>query len=101
MQVDAAVGNGVAQLHAAVGGKAHDVAGIGLFHRLAALAHKGHHAGGAQLFGGAHDLEFHARRVLAAGHAHKGNAVAVVGVHIGLHLEHHAAEGRRPRAAPL
>ena len=93
LQVDRAVGNRVAQLHAAVGGKADDVTGIGFFHRLAALAHKGDHAGGAQLFGGADDLELHARRVLARSHAHKGDAVAVVGVHIGLHLEDHAAKG--------
>ena len=49
-QVDAAIGDGVAQLHAAMGGKAHDVTRVGFFHRLAALAHEGHHAGGAQLF---------------------------------------------------
>jgi hypothetical protein len=30
---------------------------------------------------------------LPDGHAHKGDAVAVVGVHVGLHLEYHAAEG--------
>jgi hypothetical protein len=43
---NAAVGDGVAQLHPAVGGETHDVAGIGLVHRLAPLAHEGDHAGG-------------------------------------------------------
>ena len=47
LQSHAAVGDGVAQLHAAVGGKADDVTGISLFHRLAPLAHEGDHAGWA------------------------------------------------------
>ena len=89
LQVDRAIGDGVAQLHAAVGGEAHNVARIGFVDGLAALAHEGHHAGRAQLFGGALHLQLHARRVLAGGHAHKGDAVAVVRVHIRLHLEHH------------
>ena len=93
LQVDRAIGNRVAQLHPAVGGKAHNVAGISLFHCFAALAHKSYHAGGAQLFGGAHYLELHAWRVLARSHAHKGDAIAVVGIHVGLHLEDHAAKG--------
>ena len=38
-------------------------------------------------------FEFHAGGVLARGHAHKRNAVAVRGVHVGLHLKHHACEG--------
>ena len=91
-QVHRAVGDGVTQLHTAVGGKAHDVTRVGLFHGLAALAHEGHHRRGAQLLGGAHDFELHAWRVLARCHAHKSNAVAVVGVHIRLHLEHHATK---------
>ena len=53
-------GDGVAQLHAAVGGKADDVARIGFLHGFAALAHEGDDAGGAQLFGGA--LHFHLHR---------------------------------------
>ena len=73
-------------------GEADDVARVGLVHRLTALRHKGHHRGRAQFFAGALHLHLHARGVLAAGHAHKSDAVAVVLVHIGLHLEHHARE---------
>src|SRR3990167_151997 len=87
-----AVGDGVAQLHAAVRGEADDVAGVGFFDGLAALAHEGDHAGGAQFLGGALHLELHARRVFARRHAHEGDAVAVVGVHVGLHLEDHASK---------
>jgi hypothetical protein len=58
-----AVGDGVAQLHAAVDGEADDVAGVGLVHRFAALAHEGHHAGRAQLLAGALHLHLHARRI--------------------------------------
>jgi hypothetical protein len=29
---------------------------------------------------------------ICRGHAHEGDAVAVVGVHVGLHLEHHAGK---------
>ena len=85
-----AVGDGVAQLYATVRGEADDVARIGFVHRLTPLAQKRDHAGGAQFFGGALHLELHARCVFARRHAHEGDAVAVVGVHIGLHLEHHA-----------
>ena len=84
------VGDGVTELHATVGGEANDVTRIGLVHRFASLAQKCHHRGGAQFFAAALYFQFHARRITARGHAHKGNAVAVVGVHIGLHFEHHA-----------
>ena len=84
-----AIGDGVAQLHAAMRGEADDVAGKRFVHRFAALAQEGDHRGGAQLFGAALHLEFHAGFVLTRGNAHKGDAVAVVGVHVGLHLEHH------------
>ena len=65
LQAHTAVGDGVAQLNAAVGGKAHNVSGIGLVHRLAPLAHKGHHRGGAQFFSGALHFELHAGVVAA------------------------------------
>jgi hypothetical protein len=74
-----AVGDGVAQLHAAVRGEADDVARVGLVHRFAALAHEGDHAGGAQLLGRALHAHLHAGGELARGHAHEGDAVAVVG----------------------
>ena len=87
------ISNGVAQLHAAVSGKADDVARISFIHRFAALAQEGDHAGGAKLFTRTLHFEFHARGVFARGHAHEGNAVAVRGVHVGLHFEHHACKG--------
>ena len=83
------IGDGVAQLHTTVGGETNDVARIRFVHRFAPLRQEGHHRGGAQLFGGALHFELHAGFVLPRGHAHKRNAVAVVGIHIGLHFEHH------------
>ncbi|MPM42898.1 hypothetical protein SDC9_89570 [bioreactor metagenome] len=86
------VGDGVAQLNTAMDGEADDVACVGFFHGFPALAHEGDDRGGAQFLAGALHLHLHAVRVLAGGHTHKGDAVAVVGVHIGLHLEDHARE---------
>ena len=86
------VGDGVAKLHAAVGGKADDVARVGFIHSFAPLAQEGDYAGGAQFFGGALYLELHACGVFTAGYAHKGNAVAVVGIHIGLHFKDYACK---------
>ena len=93
LKIDRAIGDGVAELHAAVRRKANDVAGIGLVHRLPSLAHEGDNAGWPQFFCSAHDLELHARRVLARSHAHEGNAVTVIRVHVGLHFEHDTREG--------
>ena len=64
MQV-AAVGDGVAQLHAAVRGESNDVPGISFFNSFAPLAEKRHHRGGPQFFGAALYLEFHAGRIFA------------------------------------
>jgi hypothetical protein len=85
-------GQGVAQLQHAVVGNANDVAGKGLVQQLAPLAQEAHHGVGAQLLAAAHHLQAHAALEVAAGHAHEGNAVAVRRVHVGLDLEHHAAE---------
>jgi hypothetical protein len=93
LQVQRAVGDGVAQLHAAVGREADDVARVGLVDRLAPLREEGDHRRRPQFLGGALHLQLHAGRVLARGHAHEGDAVAVRGVHVGLHLEHDAGEG--------
>jgi hypothetical protein len=53
---------------------------------------KAHHGVGPQFLAAAHHLQPHAALEVAAGHAQEGDAVAVAGVHVGLDLEHHAAE---------
>ena len=86
----AAIGDGVAQLHATVGGETNDVACKRFFNRFAPLAEKRHHRRRAQFLGAALHFEFHAGRVFARGHSNKRNSVAVIGIHVGLHFEHHA-----------
>ena len=57
-----------------------------------ALRQEAHHRVRPQLLARARDLEPHAALEVARGDAHEGDAVAVRRVHVGLDLEHHAAE---------
>ena len=73
-------------------GDADDVAGIGLLGQLAVRGEEQDGAVHAQLFTGVLDLQLHAALEGARGHAEHGDAVAVVGVHIGLDLEDEAGD---------
>ena len=87
-----AFGQRVAELQHAVVGNADDVACKGLVQQLAPLRQEAHHRVGAQVLAAAHHPQLHAAFEVTAGQAHKGDAVAVRRVHVGLDLEHHAGE---------
>ena len=76
----------------------HDVAGVGEFHRGAVAAEHGVRVlGGEGPPRGGMDQD-HAALEHAGADAHEGDAVAVRGVHVGLHLEHEPGERRLQRA---
>ena len=72
--------------------QAHDVAGVRLVHDGAIV---GHHRGARsqlELAVALHMEGIHAALELARANAHKGNAIAMVLVHVGLDLKHEAAK---------
>ncbi len=69
-----------------------DVARIRLFNVRTVARHKGQRIGDHHVFPGTHLAQLHALFILTGHHAHKGHAVAVFRVHIGLNFEHEAGE---------
>ncbi|EYU01626.1 hypothetical protein PA99_2147 [Pseudomonas aeruginosa PA99] len=72
--------------------QADDVAGIGLFQLLALGGEEGQRVGDLHVLAQAHVAHLHAFLVLARADAHEGDAVAVLGIHVRLDLEHEAGE---------
>src|SRR5690606_11614114 len=87
-------GEGVADLDGAVVVQADDVAAVGFLQALAVAGEEGQGVADLDVLADAHMAHLHALLVLAGAHAHEGDAVAVLGVHVRLDLEHEAAEGR-------
>ncbi len=87
-----AQGERIANLDGAVVVQADDVTGVGIFQPLAVAGEKGQRIGNLDVFFDAYMAHLHALFVLAGAHAHKGNAVTVARVHIGLYFEHKARE---------
>src|SRR5271166_6525913 len=85
-------GQGVADPEAPVVGDADDVAGPGLLGEVALAGEEKHRGLHRHLAPGADVLQFHAAFKAAGGDAHKSDAVAVLRVDIGLHLEHEAGD---------
>ena len=73
-------------------GNADDIAGHGFVGQFAVVPEKEHRIGDGQVLAGPHVPELHAAPEGARGHAQERHAVAVVGVHVGLHLEHEARD---------
>ena len=96
-----ALGQRVADAQRAVVGDADHVAGIGLVGGDARAGEEELRRRQAHRLAGAHQLGLHAALQLARADAHEGDAVAVVGVHVGLDLEDeggHLLLGRLDRA---
>src|SRR3990167_93232 len=87
-----AFGEGVADLDGAVVVQADDVASIGLDQHLALAGEEGQGVTDAHILTGTHMAHLHTLAVFARADTHKGDAVAVLGVHVRLDLEHEAAE---------
>ena len=97
-----ALGQRVADAQRAVIGDADHVAGIGLVGERAVLREEELRRRQRDRLAGAHELGLHAARELARAQPREGDAVAVVGVHVGLDLEDEGGHGgfraRRPCA---
>ncbi len=78
-------------------GQAHNVARISLVRDGALLREEELRRGDRHHLAGAHQFRLHAARQLARTHAHKGDAVTMVGVHVRLNLEHEAGHLRLAR----
>ena len=63
-----------------------------LFGLLAVTGHKGHRIGDVHILADTHVAHLHALFVFAGDHAHKGDTVAVLRIHVCLDLEHEAGE---------
>ena len=99
-----ALGQGVADPQAPVVGDADDVAGPGLLGEVALAGEEKHRGLHRHLPPGADVLQFHAALEAAGGDPHKGDAVAVLRVDIGLHLEDETGDLRllgRDRPRPI
>ena len=92
-----ALGQRVADAQRAVVGDADHVAGKGLVGGDAAAGEEELRRRQAHRLAGAHQLGLHAALQLARADAHEGDAVAVVGVHVGLDLEDEGAHLRLGR----
>ncbi len=73
-------------------GDADDVAGIGFIHSRAVLRHEGDGVVDRQQLAGGDLLDFHAAFETARAHPQEGDTVAVLGIHVGLDLEHESGE---------
>jgi hypothetical protein len=89
-----ALGERVADAERAVIGNADNVAGHRFVGQLAVVAEKEHRVGDADVLAGAHVAQLHAALERARRQAEERDAVAMVGVHVGLHLEHEAGDLR-------
>jgi hypothetical protein len=85
-----ALGQRVADAQRAVVGDADDVAGPGLLGHLAFLGEEEQRRVDRHLLAGPDLAQPHALGQPPAAQPHEGDAVAVVGVHVGLDLEHEA-----------
>ena len=95
-----ALGQRIADPDGAMVGNADDVAGIRLFGQRAVLREEELRRVERDRFAGAHLLDLHAARQLAGAEPRKGDTVAVIGVHIGLDLEHESRHARLVRLPP-
>ena len=87
-----ALGKRVAYLDGAVVVQADDVARHRLLHQLPLAGLERHRVGDFHVLAQAHVAHFHALAVTPGAHPQKGDPVPMAGVHIGLDLEHKAAE---------
>ncbi|MPN17758.1 hypothetical protein SDC9_165113 [bioreactor metagenome] len=85
-----ALGEGLAEADGAVVGDADDVARPRLIGSGAIARHEGNGVVDRQGLAGGHLLDLHAPVEAAGTDAQEGDAVAVLGVHVGLDLEHEA-----------
>ena len=92
-----ALGKGIANLYGAMVVQTDDVTGPGFFQVLALGGKEGQGIGNAQFLAGSDMEEFHALFIVAGADTHEGNAVAVLGVHVRLDLEHKTTEARLAR----
>ena len=69
-----------------------NIARVGFFNVRTVARHKGQRVGNHHVFADTHLTQLHAFLVFAGYHAHKGHAVAVFRVHVGLNLKHEAGE---------
>ena len=90
----AVVGERVADAEFAVADKTDDIARPGFVHGLAVAAEKFVRGGKADLFSGALVSDNHVALEFAGADAEEGDAVAVLGVHVGLDLKDEAGELR-------
>jgi hypothetical protein len=88
-----AFGQGVADAQLAVVRDADDVARPGLFGQFAVGGEEHHRVRDRHRLLRAHMGQLHAALEMARGQADEGHAVAVLGVHVGLHLEDEARDG--------
>ncbi len=89
-----AFAQGVADLQLAVVVDADDVAGDPVFLDHPFIGHESERIGELDVAAGTHVFHFHPRLVATRTDAEEGNAVTVLGVHVGLDLEHEAGERR-------
>ena len=87
-----AFGQRIADAELAVVGHADDVARIGKIGNLAFFGEEEDRRGNGDLLAGTHMFQLHAALERARAQAHEGNPVAVLRVHVGLHLEDKAGD---------
>ena len=85
-----AFGQTVADTQLAVVGDADDVAGKGVFRQFAFLCQEHDRRGNFYRFTGTNLIKAHAAFEMPRANTHKGDAVAVFGIHIGLDFENKA-----------
>src|SRR5262249_44032024 len=73
-------------------GQAKDVAGHRFLGQFALAREKEHRGVNGEIAPGAHLAQLHATAESTRAQAHEGDAVAMVGVHVRLHLEHEARD---------
>src|SRR5690625_3686981 len=83
-----ALGKGIADLDGAVIVQADDIPRDRLRYGAAITGHKRHRISDFHILANAHMAHLHALFIDARAHAHKGNAVPVAWVHVGLDFEH-------------
>ncbi len=88
------LGQGVPDAQLAVVGNADDIACPSLFGQFAVRGEEHHGVRDRHGFLGAHMVEFHTALEMARDEPHESHAVTMLGVHIGLHLEHKARNFR-------
>src|SRR3546814_12275811 len=87
-----AFAEGIANRYGAVVVDAEHIAGPGIAGDLAIRSHEGERIGELHLLARAHMQRLHAWNVMTGADAQEGDPVAMLRVHVGLNLEHEAAE---------